>query len=80
MPTLSKPRNRDMTAEITESGTSHAEKPDIEVASRSGSESGDTSQSDENAPEALVRRENRAVKVIRILVILILVSATVSTS
>lgn len=44
------------------------------------SESGETSQSDDRAPEALVRRENRAVKIIRCLAIFVLVSATVVTS
>lgn len=48
-------------------------------SSRRESESGGTTSKDEYTPEALVRKENRAVRITRLLLILVLVGATAAT-
>jgi hypothetical protein len=44
-----------------------------------GSESGGTSLKDDQTPEALVRKENQAVRITRLLLILVLAGATAAT-
>ena len=46
------------------------------TASARGSDSGGTNSKDEHAPEALVRKENQAVRITRLIVILILIDAS----
>lgn len=52
----------------------------LSVGSSTSQPPSESGHSDESSPEALVREENRAVKVIRSLVIFILLSATIVTS
>lgn len=44
-----------------------------------GSDSGRSSAKDDHSPEALVRKENQAVRVTRLILILILIGATAAT-